>query len=535
MYKAYLDGEVLYHPNMLDEFPLANGKVSVELNKTGTFTFTIYGNNQRHGNIQKMKSIVKVYDDDYRLFRGRVLNAKRGFYNELQVTCEGELAFLLDTKQRPYDFQGSVEEFFTFVVESHNASCSDKEKQFKVGRVTVTDPNDYITRADSTYLTTFDTLMNKLVKELGGYLWTREEEDGIYIDYLADFEEMNTQRVKFGENLLSFEEVIKGQDIATVIIPLGCKLKDTNGNETGQRLTIEEINNDLDYIYSQEAVDKFGWIEKVVEFDDVTLVENLKRKGEEELAKSIHLTRTIDLSAVDLHVLDLKIQGFRLGRYTFVESPPHNFEEHFLTRKLDIDILNPANSNLQLGDERQTFVDKQVDTNKNVNIYIGKVEEGYKQLVGDAIQIIDGKTTSKIEQASNEIILEIGSTYYTRDDITNIIAELKATLELTDAGLRGEVQRLDKDLQDKFNLITKYFTFDIDGLTIGQIDNPYKVIIDNDRYSMTLNGIEVLWIDAISGEVHTPEITITRKMNVLGYVDEMDDDGRINTRWGGGE
>lgn len=535
MYKAYLDGEVLYHPNMLDEFPLAQGKVSVELNKTGTFSFTIHKNNQRHGSIQKMKSIVKVYDDDYRLFRGRVLNAKRGFYNELQVTCEGELAFLLDTKQRPYDFQGSVEEFFTFVIENHNASCSGKEKQFKVGRVTVMDPNDYITRADSTYLNTFDTLMNKLVKELGGYLWTREEEDGVYIDYLADFEEMNTQRVKFGENLLNFEEVIKGQDIATVIIPLGYKLKDTNGNETGQRLTIAEINDGLDYIYSQEAVDKFGWIEKVVEFDDVTLVENLKRKGEEELAKSIHLTRTIDLSAVDLHVLDLKIQGFRLGRYTFVESPPHDFEEHFLTRKLDIDILNSANSNLQLGDERQTFVDKQVDTNKNVNIYIGKVEEGYKQLVGDAVKLIDNQTTSKILQASDEIILSIGSIYYTKGDIENIVAELKTSITQTEQKIQIDISSLDKDLQDKFNTISKYFTFEVDGLIIGQVDNPYKVIIDNDRYSMTLHDIEVLWIDAITGEVHTPEITITRKMNVLGYVDEMDDEGRINTRWAGEE
>lgn len=535
MYKAYLDGEILYHPNMLDDFPLAKGKVSVELNKTGTFTFLLYSNNRRYSDIRKMKSIVKVYDDEFRLFRGRVLNAKRGFHNELQVTCEGELAFLLDTKQRPYTFQGSVEEFVAFVVRNHNASCGDEEKKFKVGRVTVADPNDYITRTDTTYLTTFDTLMNKLVKELGGYLWTREEEDGVYIDYLADFEEMNTQHVKFGENLLDLEEVIKGQDIATVIIPLGYKLKDTNGNKTGERLTIAEINNGLDYIYSPEAVEKFGWIEKVVEFDDVTLVENLKRKGEEELAKSIHLKRTIDLSGVDLHTLDLKIQSFRLGRYTFVESPPHDFEEYFLTRKLDIDILNPANNNLLLGDERQTFVDKQVNDNKNINIYIGKVEEGYKQLIGDAIQIIDGKTTSRIEQASDEILLEIGSVYYTRDDITNIIAELKASLELTDEGIRGEVQRLDKDLQDKFNLITKYFTFDINGLTIGQIDNPYKVIIDNDRYSMTLHDIEVLWIDATTGKVHTPEISITRKMNVLGYIDEMDDEDRINTRWAGDE
>lgn len=532
MYKVYLDGEILYHPNILDKFSLTQGKVSLELNKTGTFTFTIYQNNQRYNDIQKMKSIVQIYDDDYRLFRGRVLNTKRGFYNELQVTCEGELAFLLDSKQRPYDYQGTVEEYFRFLIERHNGIVGE-EKQFKVGRVTVTDPNDYIVRANSNYPKTFDELKEKLIDILGGYLWTREEADGIYIDYLTDFEEMNTQKIKFGENLLDLEETVKGQDIATVIIPLGCKLQDEEGNETGERLTISAINDGVDYVYSEEAVERFGWIEKTVEYDDVTLAENLIRKGREELEDSIHLIKTIDLSGVDMHALNLNIKAFRMGRYTFVESPPHRFEDYFLTRKMEIDLLNAANNHLSLGDERQTFVDKQIGDNKNVNIYIGKVEEDYKQLVGDTIKRIDNKTTSKIEQASNQILLEINSTYYAKNDIEDIVKELKTSIEQSEEKVQINISRLDKDLQEKFNTITKYFSFEVDGLIIGQVNNPYKVIIDNDRYSMTLNDVEVLWIDAVTGTVHTPEINVTRKMAVLGYEEEMDDEGRINTRWGG--
>lgn len=114
----------------------------MELNKKGTFIFTIHKSNQRYGSIQKRKSIVKIYDDDYRLFRGLVLNAKRGMHNELQVTCEGELVFFADSLVRPYEFNGSVEEYFTFLVTSHNEQV-DPERQFKVGRCTVTDPNGY--------------------------------------------------------------------------------------------------------------------------------------------------------------------------------------------------------------------------------------------------------------------------------------------------------------------------------------------------------------------------------------------------------
>ena len=141
----------------------------------------------------------------------------------MQVTCEGELAFLLDSRVRPYEFTGSVEEYHRFLVEQHNAQVNP-EKQFKVDICTVTDPNGYISRASSDYPKTWDEFNEKLINLLGGYIWTREEEDGIYIDYLADFEEVNTQAIEFGKNLLGFEETIKGQDIATAIIPLGARL-----------------------------------------------------------------------------------------------------------------------------------------------------------------------------------------------------------------------------------------------------------------------------------------------------------------------
>ena len=85
MYKCYLDGELLYTPE-LDEYKLAAAHLLVELNKTGSFKFTVYSDNSRYEFIKKRTSIVTVYNEDRRLFRGRVLNVKKVFYNQLQVT-----------------------------------------------------------------------------------------------------------------------------------------------------------------------------------------------------------------------------------------------------------------------------------------------------------------------------------------------------------------------------------------------------------------------------------------------------------------
>lgn len=403
MYKCYLDGEMLYTPD-LDEYKLATANLSVELNKTGSFKFTVYPDNPRYESIKKRTSIITVYNEDRRLFRGRVLNVKKGFYNQLQVTCEGELAFLLDSTVRPYEFKGSVEELFQFYINSHNAQM-DEARKFKAGRCTVTDPNDYIVRANTGvngYPKTLDEMKEKLVEKLGGYLWTREEPDGIYIDYLKDFETMNSQTVEFAKNLLDFEETIKGQDIVTALIPLGAKLKDENGEEIDERLTISSVNDGVDYVYSPEAVEKYGYIFETVTWDEVTLPENLLRKGKEELQNHINLTRTIELQAVDLHNMNLDIQSFGLGNYTKVISKPHDFNEMLLTRKLDINLLDPSDGSLTLGDERVTFVDKRVEASNKINQTIKTVEK-----ITSDYEVNKEKVEKRIESIENKLTLEL--------------------------------------------------------------------------------------------------------------------------------
>ena len=283
----------------------------------------------------------------------------------------------------------------------------DEARKFKAGRCTVTDPNDYIVRANTgvnVYPKTLDEMKEKLVEKLGGYLWTREEPDGIYIDYLEDFETMNSQTVEVAKNLLDFEETIKGQDIVTAIIPLGAKLKDENGEEIDERLTISSVNDGVDYVYSPEAVEKYGYIFETVTWDDVTRPENLLRKGEEELQNHINLTRTIELQAVDLHNMNLDIQSFGLGNYTKVISKPHDFNEMLLTRKLDINLLDPSDGSLTLGDERVTFVDKQVEASNKINQTIKTVEK-----ITSDYEINKEKVEKRIESIENKLTLELAA------------------------------------------------------------------------------------------------------------------------------
>jgi hypothetical protein len=121
--------------------------------------------------------------------------------------------------------------------------------------------------------------------------------------------------------------------------------------------------------------------------------------------------------------------------------------------------------------------------------------------------------------------------------VETVEAQLKILadeISLNFTSLNDEIKNVDGDLQEKFNTITKHFTFDIDGLTIGQLDNPYRVVIDNDRFSMMVNDVEVLWLDA-EGKAHIPDLMVTKKINLFGYLIDEDENGNVNCEYVGGD
>jgi hypothetical protein len=142
MYTIYVDGRLLYAPNLAEDgYAVTSPKVKLSLNSVSALECTVPTNNPLYGQISKLKSVVKVYDNDRRIFRGRVIDDEKDFYNRQKLTAQGELAYLNDSILRPYNYSGSVSGYFAMLVNQHNSQV-DAEKQFRVGNVTVTDGND---------------------------------------------------------------------------------------------------------------------------------------------------------------------------------------------------------------------------------------------------------------------------------------------------------------------------------------------------------------------------------------------------------
>lgn len=425
MYQIKCDGYPIFDLRV-ESLIVTDPKIKVAVNTVGEGSFTIYSNHPYYDKLQMLKSVFEVSDEIGVIFRGRMTENTRDFNNGKVVDLEGAMAFFNDSVVRPFNFpenysndenyiaaaqSGNVIEYFLkTLIDNHNSQVQEFQ-QFKLGTVTVSDPNNYIVRSDSNYKTTWETLKEKLFESgLGGYLCIRYENTGNYIDYLADFELTNTQTIEFGKNLLDITTQSDASATYTAIIPLGAQQK--VDDETEKRLTIEGIaNGDItddiaksgDTLYSKSAVEKYGWIYAPVSqttWDDVTTAENLIDNGTAYLSsEGIMMVDTIEISAVDLHFSDSEIQSFRIYRNVKVKSILHNHDDIYQLTKLDIDLLKPQNTKIHVGSTRLSLTD--INSKEILNI-ANKAEAAKKSSEENKKEITTIK--SQLPEESEKII-----------------------------------------------------------------------------------------------------------------------------------
>lgn len=498
MYQVYIDG-TLIHDLRVNGLKLFEPKLSHEVNKAGSFIFTAYPSHPYISMIgKKLKPIITIEDGSGVIWRGRVLNTEDGFYNQEQCTCEGELAFFNDSIVRTYDYSGGLTGYFEFLVSQHNDQV-DEEKQFKIGNVTVTDPNDYVHFSSNQFPKTLSEIKEKLIDKYGGYIWFRHESDGVYIDYLEDSDLLCNQPVELGKNLIDLTKVVKGQDVATVIIPRGAIIDE----ETGERVSIESVNDGKDYVINEEAAELFGKIQRVVEFDDVTQPENLLSKAQEYAADYGNLIASMTFTAADLYKAGSSINNFRLFRYVQVYSDVHGIDEKYLIKKIDIDLNDPTYGKLSSGKTVKTLIDKQLD-------YNGK----YGQIVERVEKV---ESNAKINEGAITEVRDIANEANTKSDEANQKADD------TNAKVDGLVY-------DNRNLIkgTEYWTDD--AFYITNTYGPQNGTIEDGVLTVPVNNsaIDTHFVPVVAGETYTVSIDVKSTLSANGYTTLLqyyDDDG----------
>lgn len=342
---------ILHDPNS-DELKIYNDTVVTEDNSPGSFEFTMSYDHPYLDKVVGLSSDIRVYDGDEEIFRGRPIDDGEDLYRARTFKCEGELAFLYDSIQPRRELHNvTVLQFFTLMLEEHNSQVINKgpiDKTFEVGTVTVLDSNDSLYRYTNRE-TTLDDIGDKLINRLGGHLKIRKSNGKRYLDYLAEIETVSDQPIQLGENLLDYAKDTDYTQIATACIPLGALQEETEIAALDAYLTIATVNNGSDTIQINNAVQNYGFICKVLHFDDITVPANLKTAGQNWLQDGQYEQMTLNLTAVDLHTLGYDLQPIRINSQIRVISTPHGMNRYFEVSKRTYHLTHPESDTVTFG------------------------------------------------------------------------------------------------------------------------------------------------------------------------------------------
>ena len=520
MYRINYDDFLLHDLKVPKEhgYYLINPILKEEVNKIAELDFDISSIHPNFDKLEHLVPSVELKKNNKVIFKGRIKRDKQNMDKSKQVTCESILAFLFDSVVRPYTFQGSPEDLFRFYVENHNSQV-DVDKQFKIGKTTGAnlDPNEYINRSNTDYSNTYDEIQDKLLN-IGGYFYVRYEDDGNYLDWVDDFTDdvgqiISLQTIEFGENLKDITVENDASNTYSVVIPLGAEIENEDG--TKSRLTIESVNDGLDHLVNETALNKYGWIVAPIEkttWNDVTVAENLKTKGQNLLdQRGVMLKSTLELNAIDLVMVDGSKPSFDMYQYIRVQSTPHGISKTYLLTKKDTPLTKPENMTITLGETKDTLTGIQMNNDKVIK-EVGLVIADYqvnKELVNQQIDEIRqevNNNTSLIEQTDEQIRLDVSNEYVSTGTFNEFRETTETQFTVQADGIEAKfsemvlmVENVEGETQAQFRELASYINAyqDSEGkpvLELGSNTNDIILKILNDRISFTQNGTEVAYV-----------------------------------------
>ena len=528
MYQLYFDQYPLYDPRD-ESLTIREPDVHLAVGEAGEVAFIIGPDHPYADKLTRMKGTVKLLADGRSIFRGRIRKDTREFDLSREIEAEGLLACLNDSYIPPFDFpaefltnsqyiaaaeSGNVVRFFlSWLLDQHNAQVGAAQR-IQLGTVTVSDPNNYISRASSEYLTTMEAVKKKLEDTLGGYLVADYSGETTTLHYYSELPLTNTQEVEFGKNLLDLVSVLDSMETYTAILPIG---KDglTIANLSDGELSPGIWKEGL-VIYSAAAEETIGGrITKKVEWKDVTLDTNLETKARALLTtEGVKTDHTITVKAADLGPVE-NVGRFDVGRLVRLKSTPHGFALTYPLMELDPNILNPADTEITMGGTSKTATGLAHGSQSNTQERLDQQQLELNQQKNEIAQLpqsFQERITSAV-QTSEALIFSALDRYVETSNLEEFQKTVEAEMQVMAGNITmhftqatESIEDVNGDLQKVTENLAKHFEFTVDGLLIKAGEQAMSLKLDNGIVSFQKNGHQFGWWDGV--DFHTGNIVI---------------------------
>lgn len=373
--------KVVHSPYSRQGNKILSGSIKQAQNAINEFIFVIPMQNDLYQKLIPFQSIVQVvnlYDEEVE-FEGRVLSVSNkmtstGFVQE--VVCEDFLSFLHDSTQHYQKLKNTgAEAYLREILNQHNAQV-ENYKQIHLGTVTVKSLTDKPWRYLG-YESTWDTIRDRIISNIGGYLTLRRRKSGFYLDWTSSVGENQESPIQLGRNIKAASREISFDGIATQIMPIGADEKNSqnrssdNKEEQGPDVTrkqidISSVNGGRIWLEDAELVAKFGVIRKPVIWTEIDNPQVLKNRGLQYLKNQKIALAKWTVSAVERYLIDSRYAKFKIGNTHPILNAPLSGIERLQIIEKKIDILNPQSVDLVIGSKSQSLSAYQLQSQEAV-------------------------------------------------------------------------------------------------------------------------------------------------------------------------
>jgi len=338
------------------KYRISTGKIHKEVNSIDSFDFTITYENPGWSKIVPFLTWVKVIrkDNGEVIFDGRALKPEHNMESTGAISqsfvCEGRLALMHDT--RPYKYEtisGTPKSIIADIINRSN-TLSNHYADLNLGQCPDTGNRSLVISPETNY---YDT-MHKFVVDVLGYDHVL---NGSTLDIIKDASTNSATVLRLGKNLTSSDVVNDPTGIVSRIVPLG---KTLEGSNTGERLTVG-------YIDDPNLIAKYGIKMGSMTYDDINDANQLKQQGMNYLRQQKQENVNYKLTALDLSLIGLAPEDFKMGYNYRVINPIQNVDEMLKVSSVEIDPLDPTTPALTFGIKYKTGTDYTKDAFSDSN------------------------------------------------------------------------------------------------------------------------------------------------------------------------
>ena len=418
MYQLTYDSKILFDPYM-QSTAITDAKYTGKSNSVSYLDFTIAPNHPLYNTIEKDKGLVEFYSDNVLKFRGKINEIEIDDYGYKIVSCNSVLQYLNHTRVRSYSTvpgdadltaPTSVEGYFQWLIDQHNLHVKDASERFEVGvnQGAALDKNDYIIRSNDNYPTTLDEINDKILDNLGGYLFVEYKDDRNILNLYSDVHSTNSQIIDFGSNILSISYKENDDELYTVVIPRGGTPEKKEGDTKDPKPiniknlpdntfdTDSDIVKSGDCVYSLSATKRYGYREYYYSNNDILDPSNLLKAAVLQLRLQMSPKVTIETKAIDLSIAYPGYEQLNIGDACRVRSARHNLDDYFMLSEMELDLNDPSQTTYTFGDEYVSLVGRQSNYLKQIN---SSIDRNYED-VNTAMSY--GKAAAKLADTANK-------------------------------------------------------------------------------------------------------------------------------------